>query len=36
MRNFLEGLFLRLVLIIGSLIIIGTPIIMLLTWYYTH
>ena len=36
MRSFLEGLFLRLVLIIGFLIIIGTPVIMLLTWYYTH
>lgn len=33
MRNFLEGLFLRLVLIIGSLVIIGTPVIMLILWY---
>ena len=36
MRSFLKGLFLRLVLIIGSLVIIGTPVIMLLAWYYTH
>ena len=36
MRSFLEGLFLRLVLIIGSLVIIGTPVIMLLAWHYTH
>ena len=36
MRNFLEGLFLRLVLITGSLVLIGTPAIMLLAWYYTH
>ena len=36
MRDFLEGLFLRLVLIIGSLVTIGAPVIMLLAWYYTH
>ena len=33
MRSFLEGLFLRLVLIIGSLVIIGTPVIMLVLYY---
>ena len=36
MRDFLVGLFLRLVLIIGSLVIIGAPVIMLLAWHYTH
>ena len=36
MRSFLEGLFLRLVLIIGSLVIIGAPVIMFFAWHYTH
>ena len=33
MKDFLVGLFLRLVLIIGSLVIIGAPVIMLVLYY---